>query len=99
MWVSKENIRRFLRRVNEELKTTVILTTHDLGDIEQLCRRVIVIGPGKDSVRRGSRRLEEVHRRHRGGCASRFAAKTGASSWPAPTNGVPIEWKRSPGTL
>lgn len=45
--VSKENIRRFLRRVNEELKTTVILTTHDLGDIEQLCRRVVVIDKGK----------------------------------------------------
>lgn len=44
--VSKENIRRFLRRVNEERHTTVILTTHDLGDIEQLCRRVIVIDKG-----------------------------------------------------
>ncbi|MBZ0269293.1 ATP-binding cassette domain-containing protein [bacterium] len=44
--VSKENIRRFLRRVNDELGTTVILTTHDLDDIEQLCRRVVVIDRG-----------------------------------------------------
>lgn len=45
--VSKENIRRFLRGVNRELQTTVILTTHDLGDIEQLCRRVVVIDKGR----------------------------------------------------
>ncbi|GJM45429.1 MAG: ABC transporter ATP-binding protein [Gemmatimonadota bacterium] len=44
--VSKENIRRFLQRVNQELGTTVILTTHDLDDIEQLCRRVILIDRG-----------------------------------------------------
>ena len=45
--VSKENIRRFLKKVNEGLRTTVILTTHDLDDIEQLCRRVMVIDHGR----------------------------------------------------
>jgi len=33
--------------VNQEKGTTVILTTHDLGDIEELCRRVLIIDDGK----------------------------------------------------
>lgn len=44
--VSKASIRDFLRRVNAEQGTTVLLTTHDLGDIEQLCRRVMLIDHG-----------------------------------------------------
>ncbi|MFI7612571.1 ATP-binding cassette domain-containing protein [Nonomuraea terrae] len=45
--VSKAGIRDFLRRVNAERGTTVLLTTHDLGDIERLCRRVVLIGHGR----------------------------------------------------
>ncbi|MFX4294684.1 ABC transporter ATP-binding protein [Streptomyces bohaiensis] len=45
--VSKATVRSFLRELNEEQGTTVLLTTHDLGDIEQLCRRVIVIDHGR----------------------------------------------------
>ena len=44
--VAKERIRGFIRRVNSEQGTTVILTTHDIGDIEQLCRRVLIIDKG-----------------------------------------------------
>ncbi len=44
--VAKENIRGFLRSARDELGVTVILTTHDLGDIEQLCRRLIIIDHG-----------------------------------------------------
>lgn len=44
--VAKEKVRWFLRQIQEELGTTVILTTHDLGDIEQLCRRVLIIDKG-----------------------------------------------------
>lgn len=42
----KERIRAFIKRVNEEKGTTVVLTTHDLGDIEELCRRVLIIDNG-----------------------------------------------------
>ena len=42
----KERIRAFIKRVNEERGTTVILTTHDLGDIEELCQRVLIIDDG-----------------------------------------------------
>ncbi|GAA3548545.1 hypothetical protein GCM10022419_031030 [Nonomuraea rosea] len=45
--VSKASIRGFLRRVNAEQGTTVLLTTHDLGDIERLCRRVMLIDHGR----------------------------------------------------
>ncbi len=45
--VAKENVRTFLREIRDLQGVTVILTTHDLGDIEQLCRRVIIIDKGK----------------------------------------------------
>jgi ABC-2 type transport system ATP-binding protein len=44
--VSKGRLREFLRRVNQERQVTLLLTTHDLQDIEQLCDRVMVIDRG-----------------------------------------------------
>ncbi|HWQ13759.1 MAG TPA: AAA family ATPase, partial [Roseiflexaceae bacterium] len=44
--VARERIRQFLRQINRERGVTVILTTHDLGDVERLCRRVILIDHG-----------------------------------------------------
>lgn len=43
----KERIRAFIKQQNRDNHTTVILTTHDLGDIEELCRRVIIIDAGR----------------------------------------------------
>jgi ABC-2 type transport system ATP-binding protein len=45
--ISKARVRGFLRDLNAEQGTTVLLTTHDLQDIEQLCRRVMVIDHGR----------------------------------------------------
>ena len=45
--IVKERIREFIKQQNLENGTTVILTTHDLGDIEELCQRVIIIDKGK----------------------------------------------------
>lgn len=45
--VSKLAVRQFIKELNHEKKTTVILTTHDMDDIETLCSRVIVIGKGQ----------------------------------------------------
>lgn len=42
----KENIRKFIKDINKEKKTTVILTTHDLKDIEEVCDRIILIDKG-----------------------------------------------------
>lgn len=44
--IAKEKIREFIRFTNKEKKTTVILTTHDLEDIEQICDRLILIDQG-----------------------------------------------------
>ena len=45
--VAKEQVRQFLRQVNAERQVTVILTTHDLNDIEKVCQRLIIIDSGK----------------------------------------------------
>ncbi|MDE7479416.1 MAG: ATP-binding cassette domain-containing protein [Lachnospiraceae bacterium] len=45
--VVKDNIRQAIKEINEKYQTTVILTTHDIGDIEELCSRIIIIDEGK----------------------------------------------------
>ncbi|MBD5481721.1 MAG: ATP-binding cassette domain-containing protein [Lachnospiraceae bacterium] len=45
--VSKVAVRSFIKKMNEEHKTTVILTTHDMQDIEAITKRVILIGKGQ----------------------------------------------------
>src|SRR5690242_19752681 len=45
--VAKDHIRKLLRAINHEFNTTVLLTTHDLDDIEELCRRIMIIDRGR----------------------------------------------------
>ncbi len=45
--VSKIAVRDFIKKMNAEHKTTVILTTHDMQDIEAITNRVILIGKGQ----------------------------------------------------
>jgi hypothetical protein len=59
--VSKERMRAFLRQINADDGVTILLTTHDLPDVERLCRRVVVIDRGRviaddglDALRRRS---------------------------------------------
>lgn len=70
--LAKARIREFLKEINNEYKTTVILTTHDMGDIEALCPRVAIIDKGKmlfdgsvDSLyaQCGHDRLEDIVKR------------------------------------
>jgi len=59
--VSKQAVRGFLSTLGAAGDTTMVLTTHDLADIERLCRRLIVIDQGR-IVHDGT--LEELHARH-----------------------------------
>ena len=45
--VVKENVRSLIKKMNKEYNTTIFLTSHDVGDIEKLCKRVIIINDGK----------------------------------------------------
>ena len=45
--VVKENIRMLIRQMNKELHTTIFLTSHDIGDIEKLCRRIVIVNSGQ----------------------------------------------------
>jgi ABC-2 type transport system ATP-binding protein len=59
--VAKQAVREFLTRINRERGVTVLLTTHDLDDIERLCSRLIVIDHGR-VIYDGA--LDELKRRY-----------------------------------
>lgn len=62
--VSKLAVREFIMRLNQNHKTTVILTTHDMQDIEALTNRIILIGKGRvlmDGTLKDMRRLAQEH--------------------------------------
>jgi ABC-2 type transport system ATP-binding protein len=45
--VAKERIRQFIVHINRDRGTTILLTTHDLSDVEKLCERVMIIDHGR----------------------------------------------------
>ncbi|MGP1411995.1 MAG: ABC transporter ATP-binding protein [Peptoanaerobacter stomatis] len=45
--IVKEKIRSAIKKINKETNTTVLLTTHDLNDIEEICNKIIMIDKGK----------------------------------------------------
>jgi len=59
--VVKDKVREAIRVINEKYQTTVILTTHDIGDIEELCSRIIVIDEGKKIYDGGLAELKETY--------------------------------------
>ncbi len=63
--VAKEAIREFIAEVNRERGTTVILTTHDLADVERLARRIILIDDGQVIYDGSLERLREEYGTHR----------------------------------
>lgn len=45
--IAKETVQKFLKELNKEKDTTILLTTHDMGDVEELCERVVILDEGK----------------------------------------------------
>lgn len=45
--VAKERIRQFIQYINRERGVTILLTTHDLSDVERLCERVLILDHGR----------------------------------------------------
>ncbi|GAC1538049.1 MAG: ATP-binding cassette domain-containing protein [Candidatus Velthaea sp.] len=63
--VAKEAIREFIARVNADRGTTFILTTHDLADVERLCRRIVLIDKGTLIYDGEIERIKERYGTHR----------------------------------
>ena len=89
--VAKESVREFLRDIRRRLGTTILLTTHDLGDIQQLCRRIIIIDHGKvifdgelDDLRRSMGDIVRLR--------VEFREAVSADTLRATTGDVPVRW-------
>ncbi len=63
--VAKQQIRALIRALAEEESVTVLLTSHDAGDIEQVCNRVIVINHGSLIFDDSLDRLKHAFLRHK----------------------------------
>ncbi len=94
--VAKDSVRRFLKDIRENQGVTIILTTHDLGDIEQLCKRIIIIDQGVvhfdgllDSLRRQTG--------HRVCLTVDLATDLHSTELCKLTEGLPVQWETSDG--
>lgn len=58
--VAKDSIRGFLKKINKELGTTILLTTHDLKEIEELCDRIVILDKGKILFDGGLREIKAL---------------------------------------
>ena len=63
--VAKEAIREFIARINAQRGTTIILTTHDLADVERLCKRIVLIDKGTIIYDGDIERIKSEYGRHR----------------------------------
>ncbi|MDE7132590.1 MAG: ATP-binding cassette domain-containing protein [Lachnospiraceae bacterium] len=80
--VSKLAVREFIMQLNQNHKTTVILTTHDMQDIEALTKRIILIGRGRvlmDGTLEDMRRLAAEH----GQAAKKYEGTTASDMYAA----------------
>ncbi|MEZ5229220.1 MAG: hypothetical protein R2710_21895 [Acidimicrobiales bacterium] len=63
--MSKHAVRAFLGEVNRDRGTTVLLTTHDLDDVEQLCDRMLIIDQGRVLLDGGVADFKDEYGTHR----------------------------------
>ncbi len=72
----KDKIRELIRGLNREKNTTVILTTHDMGDVDALCRRIVIIDKGQKIYDN-----DIAHLKHFFGSYRTLRLKTAAGDW------------------
>lgn len=84
--IGKETIRSFIKELNEQDKVTMIFTTHDMQDIEQTCKRIIIIDKGS-LMYDGS--LQEIRNKY--GTSRRLIAEFNEETAVAPIKNVIIE--------
>ncbi|MGN1371810.1 MAG: ATP-binding cassette domain-containing protein [Candidatus Coprovivens sp.] len=63
--LSKQIVRDFIKKINKEQKVTVILTTHDMSDIEALAKRIIMIGNGEIIYDGNLKNLKQKYDHHK----------------------------------
>lgn len=63
--IVKQKIRELILRLNREENTTIFLTSHDAGDIEQLCKRAIIINHGEIVLNEKVKRLKHDYLNHK----------------------------------
>ncbi|NSL52123.1 ABC transporter ATP-binding protein [Calidifontibacillus erzurumensis] len=89
----KLKIREFLKEINEKFNTTILLTTHDLSDIEALCERVVILDEGK-IIYDGS--LTDLHSNWGDGkqIQFQFVYPTKQNELEKLTRDLPVEWQK-----
>ncbi|HEX3033107.1 MAG TPA: ATP-binding cassette domain-containing protein [Bacillota bacterium] len=89
--LAKAKIRQFLQEINDRQGTTILLTTHDLGDIEALCNRVAIVDQGS-KVYDGS--LEELRRQYgsEGLLSLELARPISKAEWLGKLSNFGVEW-------
>jgi ABC-2 type transport system ATP-binding protein len=94
--VAKENVRRFLKEIRDLQGVTIILTTHDLGDIEQLCSRVMIIDKGRVHF---DGELDDLRNRtgHRVRMTVDLRESTTSDRLAEATSGLPVTWQAGEG--
>ncbi|EZP78551.1 ABC transporter [Parageobacillus genomosp. 1] len=89
----KLKIREFLKEINEKYNTTILLTTHDISDIEALCERVIMLDEGKIIYDGSLKRLKEKWGEGKQ-IQFTFASEITFHALQELTNGLQVIWKK-----
>ncbi|AZU60982.1 ABC transporter ATP-binding protein [Neobacillus mesonae] len=88
----KLKIREFLKEINQKYNTTILLTTHDLSDIEALCERVVMLDEGKviydGALNNLKENLEDGKELH-----FQFLEKVDLPAVKKITSGMPVKWE------
>ncbi|WP_026673739.1 ABC transporter ATP-binding protein [Alkalihalobacterium bogoriense] len=89
----KLKIREFLKEINRKYQTTILLTTHDLADIEALCERVIMLDEGKIIYDGGLKQLQQNWGAGKE-IQFNFQAEISKETLEQQSTGLTVEWKK-----